>query len=216
MVRTGIPANNGMNPVAIGSHWIQYFVVSNGTSVFQNVHTRKIRRLPAWRPGGRVIPDLNSPTLARTLCPPLRVPSDWAPYARWSAYPHSEKLHAGTVTFVGGIAIAQGTTRPDSAGNVVGVAYRERCGSRVRKLISNVGEVPVNRGIWFANADAVITFGDYDQKLQGYALPSLRRITIPVPGTDQGLLRPYNIALSSRRLYLVGSDYQLWVAKGPR
>jgi hypothetical protein len=215
VVRAGIPADTGMNPVAIGKAWIRYFVVKTGAYIFQNIKTQKTRTLSALRPGGRVIPDLNSPTLARKLCSPLRVPSDWAPYARWSTYPHNEKLHAGTVTFLDSLAIAQGTTRPDSRGNVVGEAYAERCGSRVKRLVAGVGEVPVNAGIWFANADALITGGDYDRNLQGWALPGLEPISIPVPGYDQGLMGPYQMSLSSRRLYLVDAHYELWVARGP-
>jgi hypothetical protein len=215
MARTGTPIPDGMNPVAIGKDWIQYFAVDTGTYVFQNIRTQKLRRLRAWRPGGGVIPDLNMPSLAQKLCAPLRVPSDWTPYARWGAYPHNEKLHAGTVTFLNGVAIAQGTTHPDSEGNVIGEAYEERCGSHVKKLIRGVGEVPVNRGIWFANAHAMISGGDYDRRLQGWALPSLKPIAIPVPRYDQGLIGRYQMALSSRRLYLVDGAYQLWVARRP-
>ena len=102
----------------------------------------------------------------------------------------------------------QGTTRPDSAGSVVGHAFAERCGSRRKKLIPNVGAIPINSGIWLSNSQVLISGGDYDRALSGYDLPSLRPITIPVPGANQALVAPFSTALSSRNVYLVDSADQ--------
>jgi hypothetical protein len=136
MVRTGMSATGGMNPVAIGSDWIQYFVVATGGYVFENVTTQRLRSLLAWRAGGTTVPDLNSRSLARKLCAPLRVPADWTPYARWSNYPFNEKLHAGTVTLLGGSTILTGTSHPDSSGAYHDVSYAQRCGTRHRQSLA--------------------------------------------------------------------------------
>jgi hypothetical protein len=207
----------GHNPVAVGTYWIQYFVVDTDDYAFQNIKTGTMRTLDAWRPGGKTIPALDLTTLGRRLCSPVRVPSDWTPYARWSTYPHYEKLHAGSVTLIGGFAIEQGTTRPHGDGVYTQEQFIERCGSRLIQRIAG-NEAPLNstRSDFVANSGAVIAGGGDNSTLSGIALASLRPIAIPVPGTDRGLLRPYDIALSSRRLYLVDHDNDVWSAPSPK
>jgi hypothetical protein len=196
------------NPVAIGAYWIEYFAVDSGTYVFQNIKTGTLRTLSAWRPGGTTIPDLNSPSLARRLCSPLRVPADWTPYARWSAYPYNEKLHAGSVTVDGRFAVVEGTSRPTSTGEVTGYAYVERCGSHVRKPTSQE---------FVANAHAIIGGGGAPgSTLTGWLLPSLTRVTIREPAYAQGAYGDQtSIALSSHHLYLWDSVDDAFVAPSP-
>jgi hypothetical protein len=196
------------NPEAIGAYWIEYFAVDSGTYMFQNIKTGAIRTLSAWRPGGTAIPDLNSRSLARRLCSPLRVPADWTPYAKWSSYPYNEKLHAGLVTLDGRFAVVQGTSRPTSSGEVTAYAYVERCGSRVRKPISHQ---------FAANAHAVIALtGGSDPKFTGWLLPSLTPVTIPAPRYAQGVYGDYSgIALSTHSLYLWDSVDDALVAPSP-
>ena len=209
IVRRGIAASTGMNPVAIGRDWIQYFVVKSGTYVFQNIRTQKMRTLPAWRAGGTTIPDLDSPRLAHNLCAPLRVPADWTPYARWTNYPFNEKLHAGTVTLIGRSAILAGTTHPDSTGAYHEHGYLERCGSHTK--------TPFATPPFASNAHALIADTDAGGlRLYGWGLPDLKPFVVRLPGYDQGLIVPYRPALSSRKLYLVDHAYQLWVAPSPK
>ena len=105
-----VPA--GDNPSAVGRYWIEDFDTDTGTDVFQLIGTGQITTPPAWRPGGRVIPDLNSQNLGVRLCSPLRVPSDWTPYANWGAYPFNERLHQGSVTSDGRFAVLSGQHTP--------------------------------------------------------------------------------------------------------
>lgn len=67
---------------AAGADWIQFAEdqaceahCGPTTFAFQNLQTSQIESLPAWKPGGTTIPDLNSPVLAHKLCWPLRVPN---------------------------------------------------------------------------------------------------------------------------------------------
>jgi hypothetical protein len=196
------------NPDAIGAYWIEYFAVDSGTYVFHNIKTGTLRTLSTWRPGGTTIPDLSSPSLARRLCSPLRVPADWTPYAQWSAYPYNEKLHAGRVTVDGRFAVVEGTSPPTSTGVVTGYAYVERCGSRVRKPTSQE---------FVANAHAIIApGGGTAATLSGWLLPSLTPVTISAPGYNQGVYGDdTSIALSSHSLYLWDSLDDALVAPTP-
>jgi hypothetical protein len=194
------------NPDAIGAYWIEYFVVDGGTYVFQNINTGTVRSLPAWRPGGTTIPDLNSPSLAVKLCSPLRVPADWSPYAQWSAYPYNEKLHAGEVAVDGKFAVLEGTSHPTGTGAYTGYAYVEKCGSRARR--------PTSPG-FVVNAHAIIGPGS-DSTLTGWLLPGLTPITMPTPGYNQGVYGDQtSIALSSHSLYLWDSVDDALVAPSP-
>ena len=215
-VVSNMSALSGMNPVALGRYWIENFIVGTGSYAFQSTTTQRLTTLTGWKPGGTTIPDLNSPTLAEKLCSPLTVPSDWTPYARWSAYPHNEKLHPGTVTFLGRLRLLQGTSRPNDAGALRPIDYVERCGSQRRTAISG-GEAPLNlsHDNFVGNARAIFGGGDYASQMSGYALPSVTPIRIPAPQTDQGLVTPYNITLSSRKVYLVDAAQKLWVAPAP-
>jgi len=65
---------SGCTPFAVGTDWIEYDVSSDGLGdrfLFQNIASGTVRRDPTT---ARTIPDLNSPTLARRVCKPLRVP----------------------------------------------------------------------------------------------------------------------------------------------
>jgi hypothetical protein len=216
VIRT-INAFNGANPGGVGRYWIQEFVIASGTYVFENIASGQTRTLPAWRAGSTTIPDLNARSLAARLCAPLRVPADWTPYARWSAYPHNEKLHTGTISFLDGFAIVNGTTRPTSTGAYTSTGSVEKCGSRLKTAIGG-GGAPVNSpgSDFVGNRDALISGGGYNRQLTGDALPSFKPIAIPVPGADQGLVAPFAIALSTNNLYVVDANDQLWIAPAPK
>lgn len=207
VVQTGVVGY----PTAVGAYWIEFHQSSSGAYVFQNIQTGQVRTLAAWRPGGRTIPDLNSPSLTRKVCTPLAVPHEWTSYARWS----TERDVAGGLTFEGKFAIAEGTNHPDSSGAYTQQTYVERCGSRLHKRLLPGWEALPNDPLepLVANSHAVLWGGEYSQTLNGVALPSLRSIKIPVPSD---VIEPYVVALSSRTLYLLDYDNQLWTAPSPQ
>lgn len=62
--------------IATGSRWVEYDRSSSHTGdtfFFQNIVSGVVRRDPRT---SRVLPDLDSPTLARRVCRPVRVPSN--------------------------------------------------------------------------------------------------------------------------------------------
>ncbi len=106
-------------PTAIGSHWIEVAVTnceqfghdcSSGSNMFQNLDSGRLANDPT-SVGGTVIPDLNSPTLARKLCSPLRVPS--AGYEQGPS--------PGTVARYGRFAVSSETA--------TGLFHLQKCGS---------------------------------------------------------------------------------------
>jgi hypothetical protein len=68
----------GVGVESLGAHWIEWQQVPcrycRANYLFQNIDTGQLRSLPGWRSGGRIIPDLDSQSLAQTLCPPLTAP----------------------------------------------------------------------------------------------------------------------------------------------
>jgi hypothetical protein len=74
----GMPSYCGVTVAGFGADWIEWQTVPcrycTATYQFQNIDTGQVQSLPGWRSGGRIIPDLDSQSLARTLCPPLTAP----------------------------------------------------------------------------------------------------------------------------------------------
>lgn len=74
----GMPPYCGVTVAGFGAHWIEWQTVPcrycTATYQFQNIDTGQVQSLPGWRSGGRIVPDLDSQSLARTLCPPLTAP----------------------------------------------------------------------------------------------------------------------------------------------
>jgi hypothetical protein len=210
-VHRRIDATTGLIPVAVGSHWVQLFATSTGTVLFESIRSGVVRALPAWRAGGTLVPDLSSAALGRKLCSPLRVPSDWTAYAAWTTYPHNEKLHAGTVTFFGRSAILQGTTRPDGDGSYSLSTYIERCGSGVRSTLGGI-DAPVNaaQSNFVANSSIALIGGGYAGTLVGRSVATRALIVVHAPGYREGLIPPYDIALTTRTLFVIDSADQLW------
>jgi hypothetical protein len=113
--------------VSIGTHWIDikescYHCAT--TYVFQDIQTGNTRSDPT---GPTTIPDVNSPTLGRRVCSPLRVP-------RADDGGEGGDLNAwGSLRVYGSFALASGTD-PYGTPSV----YLERCGSRLH--------LPIQRG----------------------------------------------------------------------
>jgi hypothetical protein len=183
----------GEHPVAAGADWIEFRRVDPFTYTFENVSTGIVRSIP-YRAGGRTIPDLNSPTLVRRLCSPLRVPSG-----------------PGAMTFYGKFAIVE------SVGTDGGIRYYlERCGTRLHQRLdgSNLG---TPEAALAANSRAIVWQQPFLPELHGVLLPSLRRFMVPLPDTiDLGATGVQSsIALSSTRLYALDGEGQLWSAPAP-
>jgi hypothetical protein len=193
---------NGTFAFHVGSRWLQFDVQEAGscgdgvhntcgpiTHTFYNITTGARRHAPHQT--AATIIDLASPTLVRTVCRPLRVPS------------------GGSLTFYGSFAVAT-----DKAGNL----SLERCGSHMQIPIDQRNSAGL-RGSLLASDRAVLwpamdAAGAW-QTLDGVLLPSLRRITIPLP---QRVTLPGGgfVALDSYKLYSTNIDGELWSAGLPR
>jgi hypothetical protein len=166
---------------------------------FQNIDTGQLAANPA-SVGGTVIPDLNSPTLARKLCSPLRVPgAQINPYDRGPV--------PGTVTLYGRFAVS---SLAFAAGE--GAAHLHKCGSRLDQQLSDVTQeaypayVPPSGNthalVW---APGLRPDGQFPRQLNAVRLPSLRRLVIPVPAT---IGASSTLVLGPRHLYVIGAETQ--------
>ncbi len=146
--------HSACSPQAIGFRWIEYVRVCtagcHSPLFFQNVRTDKFRSDPT---NATTVPDLDSPGLARRLCPPLRT----------VRAPANDGGGWDPITFDGRFAI---TDTPGKLG-----ATLMRCGTRLHRAI---GSNPI------ASAQAVIWWTSPTRK-DGLLLPSLQRITIVLP-----------------------------------
>jgi hypothetical protein len=190
----------GEEPVAVGADWIELRSVQpcplycKFAYAFVNIRTGA-RRTIAYREGGRLIPDLNSPRLVRRLCSPLRVPRG-----------------PGTVTFAGGLEIVSGGRTHEAVRS-----YFERCGTRLHMLLplADLG-MPDARSA--ANPQMIVWLESVRQRLDGVLLPSLRPFTVRLPDEiDLGAVGvPFQIALSATRMYVLDGEGRLWSAPLPR
>jgi hypothetical protein len=191
-------------PTAIGSHWVEYGMTtcedpgvhcSSPRYEFQNIDTGQLAANPAT-PGGTVIPDLNSPTLAHKLCSPLQVPS-----AQIS--PYDPGPSPGTVTLYGRFAVS---SLDYGAGQ--GEAHLHKCGSQLdQQLIdlSNPTSPPIGNTHVLVWSPGLEPNGQYPHQLNAVRLPSLRRLVIPVPPTIGG---SSTLVLGPRHLYMIGAETQ--------
>jgi hypothetical protein len=198
---TGNPTVVGCSAsyTAIGAHWIEFQITCGyhcgpTTFGFQNIETGQVDdQPPDWKPGGTEMPDLNSATLTRKLCKPLRVP-------RGFSDPTAAGTMPGTIVLDGPFAVAQQW----STDNLYLSTYLERCASGLRKSIDPNGW-PIA-----ANARAVIWMKGYsDPTLDGLFLRTLRRFTLTRPPTTS------LAALSAKHLYAVTPDGRLYAAAAP-
>jgi hypothetical protein len=186
-------------PWAVGADWIQY---NTGKSpyqfLFQSISTGQSRTLRAFRAGGRAVPDLDSPRLRRKLCPALRVPDAWD-YGGATEGP-------GDVSFLGGFALTQGTTRP--APGLTTKTFLQRCGTHLHRALPWAARFAST-----GNAHAIMSSpGSTDlQNPEGIFLPSLQPFRIAVRSflSTTSFPEQYNSAesyalfLSARRMYLM-------------
>jgi hypothetical protein len=152
---------------AVGAHWIRWDASCYHcaiTSLFQNIQTGELRADPT---NATTFADLNSPALAHTTCPGVRLLRNFdSPGAVW-----------GSLTTDGQFALATGTNNS---------VYLERCGTRMLRLLGNDSR-PANP---LASNDGAIVWQTLSRQngllltstqLNGLLLPSLQRFTIPLP-----------------------------------
>jgi len=154
--------------------------------VFVNIRTGGVRR--SWPKSPTAILDLDSPTLARHLCTPLRVPA------------------TGSLTMEGQFAVT--TT---GSGN----SYLQRCGSHRHTVLASPGGASISGGGLWANEHAVFwavdSSGMWKGKLAGILLPSFGRFTATIPTR----LRSSFVGLGANHLYMPDGNGQIWAAPFP-
>ena len=188
-----------LNVVGFGAHWIEWAQVPcrycSAAYLFQNIDTGQVRSLPGWRPGGRIIPDLDSQSLAQPLCPPLTVPAGVPPPLGGPP--------PGALSLYGSFAIAS----PGAGGDVL-----ERCGSRLKLAVGS------HDGPLGATSHAIVwADSPTGRRLHGLFLPSLRRFVIatnpaaattPYPGAS-------GVVLSSGELYVFDESGRVFATRAP-
>jgi hypothetical protein len=165
---------------AVGANWIRWDASCYNcavTSLFQNIQTGELRSDPT---DATTFADLDSPALAHSTCPGVRLMRD----------PDSIGMDWGSVTPDGQFALV-------STGNRV---FLERCGTRMRRLLVNGHALASNAG--------TVVWQSVPGRLNGLFLPSLQTFTIPLPSTivrppgSPENLPVDGLALTSRGLYV--------------
>lgn len=199
-----LPGDAG-HPVAVGAHWVEFQNVvpcpltCQFSYTFENVNTGAVRRI-AYREGGNTIPDLGSPRLSRRLCRPLRVPRG-----------------PGSLTFLGGsFAVAEYGRTHEGVWD-----YLERCGTSLHRSVP-VNSIGLPDAQVAGNANVLLWLGQgylstEHPALHGLFLPSLQPFTIFLPtkidlGATGGFVQ---VAMSTKRLYVLDGEEQLWSAPAP-
>lgn len=186
----------------VGSDWIAFsgncgFEHGVTEVAFENLRTGAPQSDPRT---AAVAVDLNSPSLARQICPPLDLPTSEAGTGAW-----------GSIEFVANYAIVAGS----------GGVYLERCGSGLHQFLTfttNLDMCPIEACAPPVNAHLVI-WQKAVRVLAGMFLPSRQRFTIHVPLlAEPGASPPYvsgvALALTSTNIYLT-SGGQVWTARIP-
>lgn len=198
--------------------------------VFQNIGSGAEQTLTGWLPGGSIVPDLDSRTLGRPLCPHLRVPDAWN-YT-------GETQGPGDLTFFGGFALARGTTRPTAPGGITTATYLERCGTHLH--IKTPWQSSRGSSDIAGNQDAIVSVPGSASNPTGLFLPSLQRFSINVESflattsfhLEYNAVESYQLFLTKHRMYLMApypapgcgnhpadpcppTPAQLWLAPAP-
>jgi hypothetical protein len=195
---------------SVGRHWLGIYEQDFGGSqiVFQNLTSGQVRPDPT---ASTTLPDLNSATLARTVCSPLRVP------------PSTEVGHdptPGSLIFAGRFAVATTSSLPSTTSV-------QRCGSRSRTfvchcdpgVVGNLRSVAINAHvvIWVPPTPEGAPLGTAVTHLDGMYLPGRQRFVIPLPPDARGR-GTEALLLSSRSLYIQNSSdgSRMFRARSPR
>jgi hypothetical protein len=203
------------SPIAIGANWI---AVAYGPVCYhcilseaaQNVWTGQTTSFPPTYPGGKQAIDLNSTTLVRTLCQPVRVPIFIPTSTEINDVRHRVTFYGsapvasvnpppGSLTFYGRFAVAYGNRS----------AYLVRCGSRLHVPLPP-GLIPIDE------SRQMIAWQVLHGGLGGRMLPSLRRFRIPLAAN---IVHAYGVlvGVAQRNIYVQATvrksgKYALWAA----
>jgi hypothetical protein len=185
--------NCTVEPVAIGSDWIEFLVncVEHCDSPgygFQNISNGSVQTaVNGWRVGGHTIPNLNSSSLAEKLCAPLSVP-------------HGPEGLPGTFIFAGRYGISTGEIGSGFA-PASPALFLQRCGSRKRTWIDAAGLV-------LAANNRMVLWSDHGTDRQrGLLLPSLRAVVTVAPSEFAFPV------LSSKRLFFDTPTRKVWATR---
>ena len=166
---------SGDGAFLIGKDWL-WTDVSPCTPVcspqFQNLITGEVR---TWSPSATELPDLNSPSLARAVCPPLTFPPSWD----GQLFP--------PLTFYG----------PFALGVDGGGAFVQRCGSHIQHRVPPGFPVIASRSM-------VLTYTlppAARPLFTGFLLPTFRPVSFTLPARS-GFQELSDAKLSSGRLYV--------------
>lgn len=187
-----------LQPVSVGARWLmvseEWDCMLHGcanATEYVDILTGQLapaNAAAAIRPGGDQTLDLDSPTLTRTLCRPLREP-------------------AGAVFPDGRFTLAETFTQSQYQAALVTV---ERCGSRHRLRFGPLGA-------WAANSSVIVwDAAGPGHAFSGARLATGRRFRLPV-SRPLRRLKSWSFYLTDQRLYLVDSDSgRTWSAPAPR
>lgn len=184
---------------AIGTRWIEFsfgcgYHSGTITTVLQQIRGGDViavpdSEIPGLQGGATHILDLNSPTGTRRLCSPLRVPT-------------SAKFALG-----GRFAVEESNLNED--------VFLEQCGSHSRMMIGR-GFVSIN------SRTVLMSVGATSNSIPGLFLPSRRRFALRLPpqvaskcARAGAFVCIENLVLTSRTVYVVTGDLQLWSASLP-
>lgn len=211
--KTGDP-QCGVSYTAVGTRWTEFQITCGyhcgpTTFSFQNIQSGQVNdQPPSWRAGGTQIPDLNSSSLARRLCKPLRVPHGFPdPYAATTP---------GGIVFAGRFAVALDWYQ-SSSGLEDQRYVLERCGTHLHDVLLNSAPGGFPLAI---NSHAVVwpAPGLKDKTIHGVFL--LRRqpfkITNLPAATPAGPTKAVQqVVLTPRRIYALDGGGRLYAAAAP-
>jgi hypothetical protein len=200
----------------LGARWMRLDVTGNQdcgdhvhyycgpiTHAFYNLQTRQVRAEPHTT--GTQIVDLDSPSLTRSVCAPLHMPSD------------------GSIALYGSLAVVSIDSNTLEYGTQQYKSFfLERCGSHLHMPIGQTFDHGASAAPTrlFANAHAVIWplldagGSSWQARFAGILLPSLRRFTAAVPRSVHVGTQAV-IALDDVRMYVTDASGRVWSAALP-
>jgi hypothetical protein len=197
----------GLQPAAIGSDWVEWewgegCEHCQASFGFQNLRTGRATLLPTWHPGGAVVPDLNTPTLAHTLCRPLRVPA----YGGAAA----NERGIGTLDLDGRSAVIQSA---GPYGEPI-ITSLQRCGSLRQRTLPTGGDLPAanTTSLVWSPLNPVV---HHRIVLDGLFLRDDRSFELVIPAKIARIGFQRQTYLTTKHLYLLDLNGNLWQAPAP-
>ncbi len=192
------PCSEG--PDAIGRYWIEWvrrvFVpcCSFTGYRYQRVGTTQMADDPTTT---TTVPDLNTVSLVRKVCEPLKTPVSYNDHARG----------LGSLSFDGGFAFASTLLPPnpdpyfrnDSSGQDT---FLERCGTNLHQRIGNDPSFNARAVIWQGHGGPLI----------GLSLPRLRWFLVQL---SANMATPAQVVLTADQQLVRDSSQRVWVAPVP-